>query len=132
MKRETTEKLEKLICRELDIIADRGDLDERYAEYLDKLLHSLKSMKKVEIMAMEEEGASQAYSMRGMSRDGRWEASGAYDAGNSYRRRDSMGRYARTGYSRDDGGMIEKIERMRDEADPEEREVYERLLRTMR
>lgn len=131
MKRETTEKLEKLICRELDIIADRGDLDERYTEHLDKLLHSMKCLKRIETMEMEE-GESQAYSMRGMSRDGRWEASGAYDAGNSYRRRDSMGRYARTGYSRDDGGMIEKIERMRDEADPEEREVYERLLRTIR
>ena len=62
-----------------------------------------------------------------------WSAEGAYEGGSSYRHRDSMGRYARDGYSgrgysdrgySRGGDMLEHLEKMMREASSEkEREA---------
>lgn len=92
-----------------------GDLD-----YIDKLTHSLKSIKGVE--AMEESGYSERGSYRGYSREGGMMRDGGSYRGGSYRggsyargrgsnaRRDSMGRYS------SDGGMVEELHELLEDA----------------
>lgn len=85
------------------------------------------------------------YTVQGeYSRDGGG-YSGSYESGDSYRRRDSRGRYTRDGsesygrhwvrghYSRDDGkeDMMGRMRRMMEEANPEERKSMERMLKNM-
>lgn len=86
-----------------------GDVD-----YIDKLTHSLKSIKTtIAMMESEDEGYSNRYMpMYGMS----YNRGGSYARG-SNARRDSMGRYSR-GYSRNDGysyadGIDELVTEMR-------------------
>lgn len=95
-------------------------------------------------------GGRGRYTVRGeYSRDGGYY--GDYEDGDSYRRRDDRGRYTRDGgysqdmgdsygrhwvrghYSRDDGknDMMERIRRMMEGADPEERKAAERMIRNM-
>lgn len=89
-----------------------GDID-----YIDKLTHSLKSIKSV--MAMEEAEMDDGYSERGYSRGyDRGSYRGSYNDGGSYAmgrgrgryaNRDSMGRYSRDdGYSRG-GNMADEL-----------------------
>lgn len=107
---------------------------------------------------MEEEGGYSGnrgrYTVRGEYSRGGY--SGHYDDGDSYRRRDDRGRYTRDGgrsmdggysgdeesygrhwvrghYSRDEGrsDMVERIRRMMEGADPEERKAAERMIRNM-
>jgi hypothetical protein len=99
---------------------------------------------------IEEEGYSGGrgrYTVRGeYSRDGGY--SGGYEDGDSYRRRDSMGRYTRDGYPMEDGysgrhwvrghysrdgkgDMMDRMRRMMEEASPEEREKMSRMMRNM-
>ncbi len=69
-------ELETMICDEIDKIADRRELNGSSLEMLDKLTHSLKSLKTIDAMDGYSEGSGMSYD-RG------------YD-----RRRDGMGRYA--------------------------------------
>ena len=80
--------------------------------YIDKLTHSIKSIKTTIAMMEAEDGESGRYSMPHY---------GNYNYGGSYRRgRDSMGRYtSRRGYSYDDG-MIEELRSLMESA-PDER-----------
>lgn len=81
--------------------------------YIDKLTHSIKSIKTTIAMMEAEDGESGRYSMPHY---------GSYNYGGSYRRgRDSMGRYTsrRRGYSYDDG-MIEELRSLMENA-PDER-----------
>lgn len=94
-----TKELEDMLCEELDKIAKKGELTAGSLDVIQKLTHSLKSLKTVE--AMEESGYSSGMYPSGMY-------SYDMDGGNSYamQRRDSMGRYSRNyshRYSRDDG-----------------------------
>lgn len=74
------EELEEMLCDEIDRIADRKELNGSALEMLDKLTHTLKSIKTVEAM----DGYSEdEYSMDSMS----------YARGRG-RKRDSQGRYA--------------------------------------
>lgn len=77
--------LEDMICDEIDRIADQKTLNGSTLEMLDKLTHTLKSIKTVEAM----DGYSEGY----------------YGDSMSYaRKRDSMGRYSNDGrYERHDG-----------------------------
>lgn len=88
-----------------------GDLD-----YVDKLVHALKSIKSVE--HMEDSG----YSAMGYSREGGMMRNGGSYRGGSYRggsyargrgsnaRRDSMGRYS------SDGGMVDELHELLEDA----------------
>lgn len=82
--------------------------------YIDKLTHSIKSIKTTIAMMEAEDGESGRYSY------GLYGTNGGYN-GNSYRRgRNSMGRYtSRRGYSYDDG-MIEELRSLMENA-PDER-----------
>lgn len=88
--------------------------------YIDKLTHSIKSIKTT-IAMMEAEGGESGRYMPGYGMY-RNSYNGSYNGGNSYRRgRDSMGRYTsrRGGYSYDDG-MIEELRSLMENA-PDER-----------
>ena len=89
-----------------------GKLSGEDLTYLDKLTHTLKSLKTTIAMMEAEDGESGRYSMPHY---------GSYNYGGSYRRgRDSMGRYtSRRGYSYDDG-MIEELRSLMESA-PDER-----------
>lgn len=111
---------------------------------------ALKSCILEEQMEEGHSGGRGRYTVRGeYSRDGGYY--GDYEDGDSYRRRDDRGRYTRDGgysqdmgdsygrhwvrghYSRDDGknDMMERIRRMMEGADPEERKAAERMIRNM-
>lgn len=84
--------------------------------YIDKLTHSIKSIKTTIAMMEAEDGESGRYSMP------HYGYGNSYNYGGSYRRgRDSMGRYTsrRGGYSYDDG-MIEELRSLMENA-PDER-----------
>ena len=91
-----------------------GDVD-----YIDKLTHTLKSIKGV--VAMEEAGddySNRAYPMGGIYRGGSYRdgMGGSYARGRgSNARRDSMGRYSSRGYSRD-GGMADELRELMEDA----------------
>lgn len=74
------EELREMLCEELDKITKKGELSAGSLDVVDKLTHSIKSIDT--IIAMEDSGYSSDY-MRG----------------NSYAKRDSMGRYSNDNYS---------------------------------
>lgn len=119
----TLEELRDKLCKELDEIARKDDLNAGDIEIVHKLTDTIKNIDKIYLL--DEEGYSGA---------GEWEAVGrfgnSYNGGSSYannRRRDSMGRYSRDGrrssgrYSREDGKehMISKLEDMMEDAENE-------------
>lgn len=106
-----------------------GKLSAGDVDYIDKLTHTLKSIKAV--IKMESEGeeysGESSYSMEGSNR-------GSYARGRgSSARRDSMGRYSREGYSRDgysrDGNMVEELrELMKDATDERTKQEFQRFI----
>ncbi len=102
------EDIEKMLCRELEDIAKSGELDMRSLDTLDKLTHSLKSVKTIQAMEdYSEDGASYRRGGR-MSRTERG-ASYRDDERGMSERRDSRGRFSR-GSERD--AMIDKMRDM--------------------
>lgn len=115
------EELEDMLCEELDKIGKEGKLTAGNLDAIQKLTHSLKSIKTIE--AMEEGGYSRDYSgrMYPMYYGNSYEDGNRDMGGNSYARgrgsnarRDSMGRYSRN-YSRDDG-MVEELRELMEDA----------------
>jgi len=123
-------KIEQMLCDELDAIADDGKLTRDSLNDIEKLTHSLKSLKAV--MAMEE------YSGDDYSRDYSNDYSGRMSS-----RRDSMGRYSRDNensyrnsyrsersYSRMSGddmmGMLDQM--LRDATDTKERQAIQKIM----
>ena len=108
------EQLRDTLCRELDEIAEKGELSAGDLETVDKLTHTMKNLDKI----MMGEGYSNAgdwYAMGGVSYRGR--------------KRDSMGRYSRADAKED---MVDKLRRMIDEApDSRTREALEKAVRCM-
>ena len=136
MKEHTLYKIEEMLCSEIDEIAEKehiGSMSD--LQTLDTALHSMKNLYKI-MDGMDDSSyrsGESYYSRRGGSyRDGSYRYSrdggsyadgGAYrgysrDEGGSYRRkRDSMGRFSRSG-----GDMIDRLKNMADETDdPQER-----------
>lgn len=97
-----------------------GDLDK-----LDKLAHSLKSVKGTMKMEQEdEEGYSGMYPYMGYGR-GSYENGGSYARGRTNARRDSMGRYSRSDLS-------DKLRELMEEApDEHSRKRIQRLIEDM-
>jgi hypothetical protein len=89
--------LKDMICRELDRIANKGELNSQNLEMVDKLTHSLKSIETIQAMD---------------DYDG---YSGARGRG-AYARRDSRGRYSNDGYHADYSGRYSRdmMESLRD------------------
>ena len=108
-------KLKDLLCDELEEYGRKGELSAGSLEIIDKLSHALKSI--TTVIAMKEaddeyRGTYPKYSYR-----------------RSYARnqkRDSMGRYRRRGYSREDGysgavdDMVDKLHDLMSDAPNEE------------
>ena len=115
--------LKEMLCDEL---AEYGkkELTAGSLDVVDKLSHALKSV--TTIIAMEDAGDysndygyDKPYSTRNVYR------------GNSYarRRRDSMGRYSRNGYSGHDDEMIEQLKDIMDDAPNDQiRQEVQRLV----
>lgn len=121
--------LKKMLCKELENVANQKELSAGDLETVDKLTHSIKSL--VTIMAMEDGGYSynDGYSgARGRSRD------------MNYARYNDGGRYYDNGYSgrrysRDEGKsyMIQQFERLMNESSsPEEHEVLQSAINRLR
>lgn len=105
---EKYKELKTKLCEELARFGNR-ELSTSSLDTIDKLAHTIKNINKIEEA---EDGASYRGSYRG-SYDGE---SGAGYA--SYRRRDSMGRYARDGYARD--GVLDHLYAMMEQAHTEQ------------
>ncbi len=77
-------ELEEMLCDEIDRITERKELNSGSLDMLDKLTHTLKSLKTID--AMDEYSEDDGYSHDSMSY-----------ARRGGRRRDSMGRYSSYG-----------------------------------
>lgn len=127
---ETLYELCDVIEREMQEAAKKirnagGKINAGDADYIDKLTHSLKSIKTVIAMTEAEDDYSNAGGMsyqrgrRGGNRDGR----GGMSYARRGQRRDSMGRYSREGgYSYDDAksDMMDELREIMEDA-PDER-----------
>lgn len=124
-------ELKEKLCEELEEIARKGELGAGDLEIIHKLTDTIKNIDKIEMLEEDD----------GYSRDGDWEADmrGTYGRGSSYRgrKRDSMGRYSRTGrmypdrvYSRDSAKdrMMEQMEDMMGGANEREKEILRRAM----
>ncbi len=119
------EDLRDTLCRELDAIAEKGDLTAGALDTVDKLTHTLKNLDKV---MMGEAGYSNAGDWYAM---GNYGERAGYRDGVSYRgrKRDSMGRYSRADAKED---IADKLRRMMDDApDSRTREALDKALRCM-
>ena len=138
MNARTYEDLEKMLCKELDAFANKGEISESKLETLHKLSDTLKNLLKIQ-MFEGEGGYSNDYSGAG-----HWEArgygrGGSYDGGSSYASRRGKhyvrGHYSRDGYSRDDAKqeMMEQLEDlMGDAEDSKSREAIKRCMEQIR
>lgn len=131
------------VSREIEEANDKirqagGKLSAGDIDYVDKLTHTLKSIKAT-IAMMEDE--SEEYSSRGGSYEGGLYNRGSYarggQGGSSYARgrgryakRDSMGRYSsERGYSRDGAEMVDELRELMEDAPSESiRHDIERLV----
>ena len=129
-------ELKKMLCKELDEYAQRGDITANSLDIIDKLAHSIKNLDKIiEYDEGEESGYSKWYMPRYAFADedmgGNSMRGSSYARGRRGARRDSMGRYAReSGYSYHDGmeDIIEDLRGMTSDMPEEKRRKVERLL----
>lgn len=116
-------KLMDYVCDELNEIerkADKGKLSMAEIEYADKLAHMKKNLLKADEMTGEGEfsyGYENSYRMH--------PDMGSYARN---RKRDSMGRYSRNGYSRDSEMISELRELMEDAPDERTRQEFQRFI----
>jgi hypothetical protein len=142
--------LKEMLCKELDEITKKGELNAGGLDAAHKLTDTIKNIDKIMMLEDDDDGYIQrgGYGRggdRGYSRAGEWEARGHFgrhgydDHGSSYaRRRDSRGRYSRAdgmgGYSRDEGRheMMETLEEMMSTAQGKDREIISRAMDELR
>lgn len=135
MSKRAMEQIRKMLCKELDEIADKGELSMGDLELTHKLTDTIKNIDKIECMNEMEPEES-----RRMSRNGDWRAEGRYSkdetGGTEYGRaserrgRDAMGRYTSRGDGMED--MMRVMDEMiEDSRDQREREILEKAKRTM-
>ena len=154
-------KVKEMLCKEIDKIAEKGEMNMPTLDNLYKLTDVVKNIDKI-VMLEEEQGdegeySERRYSRRGYSRGGDWEARGSYghgsaydDGGSSYAGRGQHyvrghysrdaggysqgGGYSRGGYSRDGGrdSMMRKFEEMMQSASGQDREIIQRAMDDMR
>lgn len=120
-------ELKEMLCDELEKYGEKSDLSTGSLDVVDKLAHTIKNLDKI-INEYEEseDGYSSRYYDGGMNYDGN--ISYRRGGGRSYargRRRDSMGRYSRT-------GLADKLrELMHDAPDEKTRMEIEHLANKM-
>ncbi len=119
-------ELKEKLCEELEEIARKPEMGAGDLEIIHKLTDTIKNICKIDML--DEDG--------GYSRAGNWEADmrGTYGRGSSYRgrKRDSMGRYSRTGrmYSRAEAKeeLVDRIEDMMGGATEQEKMILRRAM----
>jgi hypothetical protein len=106
-----------------------GKLSGSDLEYIDRLAHSIKSIKTTIAMTEAEDGGSYADGMQGGSYGmyPHWNYGGSYARGRNARR-DSMGRYSSRGYSMDDAMISELRDLMQTAPDERTRKEFERFI----
>lgn len=111
-----------MLCKELDEIARKGEMSAGDLETVHKLTDTIKNIDKIEMLEDD-----------GYSRDGDWTADirGTYGRDSSYRgrRRDSMGRYSRTGAREHLRKQLEDM--LRDADDDRTRDALRRCMDAM-
>ena len=126
-------ELKEMLCKELEEYGAKGELSTGSLDIVDKLAHTIKNLDKI-IEAYEEDESSYAYDDGTMYDGGR-----SMNRGNSYERgrssargrgrnarRDSMGRYSRT------GDMADRLrDLMQDAPDERTRQEIQRLVTKM-
>lgn len=120
------EKLKKMLCKELDEFAEKGELGSGSLEIVHKLTDTIKNIDKIEML--DEDAQSERGSSYRRSYDGDWEATGRY-SGRRGRGRD--GRYVSRAEARDD--MMNMLEEARMSAgDEREKEIIDRAMSSLR
>lgn len=122
------EELKELLCDELDMIADKGELTAGSLDTIDKLTHSIKSIETIMAMAGESyEGSYQGGSYRSYARGGQGGRSNR--SYRSYAR--GRGGRSNRGYSRDDD-IEERIMDIMEEVDePKVRQALQKAIEKM-
>ena len=126
-------ELKDMMCRELENIAQKRQINRGDAEDIKNMTGSIKNILEIEKMDGED-----GYSQHGRyGRSGGWEARGFFgrpydDDGDSYTRRGEH--YVRGHYSRDDGreSMMRKMEEIMRDATGEQREIIRRAMDELR
>lgn len=110
--RHNFEEMKELLSEELDKLTNKQEITLGRLETIDKLTHSIKSL--ATIIAMEEGGKSgRRYSRNSYDNGGNMNGNSMNgDYSGARRKRDSMGRYSRTGYSYDNEVIDELYEAM--------------------
>lgn len=103
-------ELKEMLCDELKKYGKKNEISSGNLDTIDKLAHTVKNLDKII------EGMDGSYGME--------------DYGRSYarRRRDSMGRYSREGYSRDHEMVSELRELMHDAPNESVRQDIQRII----
>ena len=127
--REDIRRLKDTLCDELSELS-RKKLTTQSLDDVYKLVVSIEKIMKMEVLERGEDWEDN-YSGRMYSRDGGYDRGGSYNGGGS-----SYGRehYVRGHYSRDDGKreMVDRLERMMEDAPDEMREVMRNCVTKLR
>ena len=154
MEMKNLHKVKEMLCKEIDKIAEKGEMNIQALDNLYKLTDVVKNIDKIMML---EEDKEEGYSERrysrgdGYSRGGDWEARGRFGGGHSYDEGGSSyasrgqhyvrghysrdgGGYSRGGYSRDAGrdSMMSMFEEMMQSATGPDREIIQRAMDDMR
>ena len=118
----TYEKIKDMLCDELDEITKKNELTSSNLEIIDKAIDIIKDIHTIDAMESEYGYSNDGYSNRYPYY--------MYDDGNSYaRKRDSMGRYSRDGYSRDAASELQKM--MENAKSDKERDALRQAISSM-
>jgi len=133
----TLYQLKDMLCEELEEYGKKGELTAGSLETVDKLAHAIKNLDKI-IESKEDEEYSGAMMNDGMGgvyarRGGSYARGGrSYARGRgSNARRDSMGRYASDGYSRNEEMIAELHELMADAPDERTKQEFQKFISKM-
>ena len=135
-------ELKEMLCKELEEYGKKGEMSTGTLEVVDKLAHTVKNLGKIIEMYEEDDGYSsdggyyEVDGMRGTYGRGSYgrggSRGGSYARGRgSYARRDSMGRYSREGYSRDEEMIAQLKELMQDAPDEQTKQEFQKFIRKM-
>ena len=131
--------LKEMLCRELEEIAQKGELNVGDLDIIHKLTDTIKNIDKIE-MFEEDDGYSRAAEWEGGIRGHSYDRGNSYDSGGYSERRMSRGGYSRDasgmtyserrGYSRDSGRdkMLREMQDLMKDADDHQKEIIRRAM----
>ena len=135
---EKIHELKKMLCKELDEYARKGDITANSLDVIDKLAHTIKNLDKIIEYSESEEGGysgwylpHRGYAYADEDTGGSSMRGSSYARGRMGAKRDSMGRYSREdGYSYHDGmeDIVSDLRSMSASFPDEKRRKVERLI----